>query len=82
MAHRMDRLDAGRGMWIDVGWRAVQVFIAGLLVDVSATDFLAAAHSIKFWEDALGAAIVAVLTQILALASSRAGIPAPAQEKT
>ena len=78
---RLDSLDPGRGLWIDLGWRALQVFIASMLVEVSGTDFIGAAKNIKFWEDALGAAIVALLTQLLALAASRAGIPAaPSQE--
>jgi hypothetical protein len=74
---RMDQLDPGRGVWIDMGWRAVQVFIAGMLVDVSTTDFVSAAKNIKFWEDVVSAAVVAGLTTLLALASSRAGIPGP-----
>lgn len=77
MAQRLDSLDPGRGLWIDMGWRAIQVFVATMLVNVSGTDFVSAAHNLKFWQDALGAAIVAVLTQLLALASSRAGIPGP-----
>jgi hypothetical protein len=74
---RLDQLDPGRGVWIDLGWRAIQVFIASMLVEVSGTDFVGAAKNIKFWEDALSAAIVAILTGVLALASSRAGIPGP-----
>jgi hypothetical protein len=77
----LDSLDPGRGLWIDLGWRAVQVFIATLLIDVSGTDFVAAAKDVKFWEDAVGAVIVAVLTQVLALASSRAGIPQSPQSR-
>jgi hypothetical protein len=77
---RLDSLDPGRGIWSDLGWRAVQVFIASMLVEVSGTDFVGAAKNVKFWEDAVGAAIVAVLTQVLALASSRAGIPPPVTE--
>lgn len=68
-------------MWGDLGWRAVQVFVATMLVEVSGTDFIGAAKNVKFWEDALGAAIVALLTQLLALASSRAGIPGPVNER-
>ena len=78
---RLDSLDPGRGLWVDLGWRAVQVFIATMLVEVSGTDFIGAAKNVKFWEDALGAAIVALLTQLLALASSRAGIPGPVTER-
>ena len=74
---RLDQLDPGRGIWVDLGWRAVQVFIATMLVSVSGTDFVGAAKNIKFWEDAVSAAIVAALTGLLALASSRAGIPGP-----
>lgn len=77
---RLDSLDPGRGLWIDLAWRAVQVFIASMLVEVSGTDFIGAAKSLKFWQDAVGAAIVAILTQLLALASSRAGIPAGPKE--
>ena len=78
---RLDSLDPGRGLWADLGWRAVQVFVASMLVEVSGTDFIGAAKNVKFWEDALGAAIVALLTQLLALASSRAGLPAPVTER-
>jgi hypothetical protein len=78
---RLDSLDPGRGLWVDLGWRAVQVFVASMLVEVSGTDFIGSAKNVKFWEDALGAAIVAILTQLLALASSRAGIPAPVDER-
>lgn len=74
---RLDQLDAGRGVWVDLAWRAVQVFIASMLVEVSGTDFVGAAKNIKFWEDAVSAGIVAVLTGVLALASSRAGVPGP-----
>lgn len=78
---RLDSLDPGRGLWYDLGWRAVQVFVATMLVEVSGTDFIGAAKNVKFWEDAVGAAIVAVMTQLLALASSRAGIPGSPEER-
>lgn len=74
---RLDQLDPGRGIWVDLGWRAIQVFVATMLVSVSGTDFVGAAKNIKFWEDAVSAAIVAALTGLLALASSRAGVPGP-----
>ena len=77
MSTQLDQIDEGRSLWADIGWRALQVFIATMLVEVSATDILAAARSIKFWEDVIGATLVAVLSQVLALASSRAGIPPP-----
>ena len=74
---RLDQLDAGRGIWVDVGWRFLQSFIAVLLVDVSGTDYIAALKTVAFWEDCVGAAIAAALGALLALASSRAGVPGP-----
>lgn len=65
---RLDRLDTGRGLWLDVSARALQVFIASLLVELAVPDFLA--FRVGFWQDVAIAAITSAIAQGLALAAS------------
>lgn len=73
---RLDRLDAGRGLWLDVSARALQVFIASLLVELAVPDFLR--FRVGFWQDVAAAAITSAIAQALALVAGirRAADPA------
>jgi uncharacterized membrane protein len=75
MTRRLDSLDPGRGIWLDLAWRAVQVFVANMLVALAAADLWAALQRVQFWQDCAASAIAAVIAQVLALAASRAGVP-------
>jgi hypothetical protein len=79
---RLDSLDAGRGLWLDLLWRAVQVFVANMLVALSAADLWAALKRVEFWQECAASAIAAVIAQVLALAASRAGVPARPDDST
>jgi hypothetical protein len=72
---RLDSLDAGRGVWLDLLWRAVQVFVANMLVALSAADLWNALRRVEFWQECAASAIAAVIAQVLALAASRVGVP-------
>ena len=47
--------------------RAVQVFVASLLVELSAGNLLPALHRIEFWQDVAGAAVIAAVSQLFGL---------------
>lgn len=51
--------------------QTLQVFLAALLVDDSATAFLNAAKNLALWQDAAGAAITAALVGLMSLASAQ-----------
>jgi hypothetical protein len=70
---RLDSLDAGLGLWLDVSVRALQVFVAAMIVELAAGDFIPSARTIAFWQDVAGAAIIAGISQALALAGYRGG---------
>lgn len=53
-------------------WRVLAVFVSALIVDVSATNWLAAMSGVQFWQDVAGAAITAVLAELLELARPHA----------
>jgi hypothetical protein len=72
---RLDSLDAGLGLWLDVSVRALQVFVAAMIVELAAGDFLPSARRIEFWQDLAGAAIIAGISQALALAGYRRNGP-------
>lgn len=61
-----------RHLLAELAWRAMQVFVSALLVGFGAGDYLTALRSITFWQDIAGAAAIAVVSQLLALASIRA----------
>lgn len=62
----MDLRARRRLLW-DLAQRAVQVFVAALLVELAEGNLVPSLHRIEFWQDVAGAAVIAALSQLFAL---------------
>lgn len=56
---------------LDLSVRGLFVFVAALLVNVSADEFIVLLRRIEFWQEAAAAALTAVVSQLLALGAHR-----------
>ena len=62
---------AHRRKLAELGWHGFQVFMASLLVTTAAGDYITRLRTLEFWQDLAGAALVAVVSQLLAYAGYR-----------
>lgn len=65
------RAERRRLLW-ELAQRAVQVFVASLLVELAEGNLVPSLHRIEFWQDVAGAAIVAALSQLFSLLAIQA----------
>jgi hypothetical protein len=66
---RLDLLDSRASVWVALWWRAVQVFVATLLVDLAAGKFVMPLRNVEFWQDCVAAGASALVSGLLALAA-------------
>jgi hypothetical protein len=66
---RLDLLDARGNVWAALWWRAVQVFVATLLVDLAAGTFVMPLRNVELWQDCVAAGASAIVSGVLAVAA-------------